>query len=155
MIKKIFVTPSLQAVIPCPSCGKSYSKDVSKFIGHKAEVRLKYKCKCQHTFSILLERRRFVRKKVNLKGFVIGKNDKTPLTVVDISQHGIQISIASKVPYTVGDVLQIEFILDDSNHSKISRQIQIRRVVPPVKFGCEFTNHDHYDDLGKYFLYNF
>ena len=155
MTQKIFVNSDLHAVIQCPECGQSYKKDVSKFIGHKTQVRLKYTCKCKHSFPVMLERRHFIRKQVNLKGFVIDKSNKIPLTVVDISQQGLQFKIAYNVSYKVGDIFHIEFTLDDQTHSKISREVEVKRFPPPVKFGCEFTTQDHYDNLGKYFLYQF
>ncbi len=67
-IPTVFVTPELTATFACESCGNSYTKDVSKFVRHKAQVRLKYKCKCGHIFSVILERRRVTRKEVRLKG---------------------------------------------------------------------------------------
>ena len=57
MTIKIFVTSNIIAIFPCSKCGKSYQKDVSKYIGHETQVKLKYKCKCQNSFSVLLERR--------------------------------------------------------------------------------------------------
>lgn len=102
MTIKVFVTSNHIATFPCPKCGNSYQKDVSKFIGHETQVRLKYKCKCQNSFSVLLERRRAIRKEVNFKGFLIEKKQKIP-----------------------------------------------------IKIGCEFTDYDHFGELGKYFLFHF
>lgn len=71
MAIKVFVTSNLTARFFCPECGKSKQKDVSKFMGPEAQVKLKYKCDCRHSFSVILERRRSIRKKVNLKGYII------------------------------------------------------------------------------------
>jgi len=143
------------ATIPCEQCGKSYQKDVSKFIGHEKQVRLKYKCKCQNSFSVLLERRRFIRKKVNLTGSMIVKQDKIPITILDISKYGVRLKILKKFPLEVDEIVQIFFILDDSYRSEISREIRIKRLISPVSIGCEFLTKDHFDNLGKYFLFNF
>ena len=58
MATKIFITSNLMATFTCPECNESKRKDMSKFIKHETQVRLKYKCDCQHSFSVILERRR-------------------------------------------------------------------------------------------------
>jgi hypothetical protein len=155
VVKTIFVSSNLEAWLPCSECGQTYQKDVSKFMGHHTKVRLKYTCKCKHRFSVILERRRFVRKNLLLKGYLIEGNQKIPITVQDLSRTGIKIKVASKMRHNIGDIIQIQFRLDNKSRSEISRAVRIKRVVPPTEFGCEFTQEEHYDDLGKYFLFDF
>lgn len=155
MVIKVFVTSNHIATFSCPKCGNSYQKDVSKFIDHETQVRLKYKCKCQNSFSILLERRRAIRKEVNFKGFVIEKKQKIPMTIVDISKHGIKIKISKSFPLKKGDRLQVEFNLEDPNSAIISKTVRINKITSPITIGCEFTDYDHFGDLGKYFLFHF
>jgi predicted RNA-binding Zn-ribbon protein involved in translation (DUF1610 family) len=152
---KVFVTSNHIATFPCPKCGNSYQKDVSKFIGHETQVRLKYKCKCKNSFSVLLERRRAIRKEVNFKGFLIEKKQKIPITIVDISKHGIKIEILKSFPLKEGDRLRVEFNLDDPNSAIISKTVRINKITSPITIGCEFTDYDHFGELGKYFLFHF
>jgi hypothetical protein len=155
VITKIFVTSNLQASVSCPECGNKSLMDVSKFVEHKAEVRLKYKCKCKHSFTVLLERRNFVRKKKNLKGHLIVSNSiKYPITIADISRLGVKIQILEKLPLNEGDKIKIEFILDDANRSKVSKMLCIKKIISITTMGCEFVSSDHYGALGKYFLFN-
>lgn len=155
MVTKIFVNADLQATIPCPECKNTYQKDVSKFIGHKKEVKLKYTCKCKHQFTVLLERRRFIRKDKELNGYLISDRRKTPLKVLDISKYGIKLKLFSKNQPAVGDILTLEFILDDPGHSRVTTKVKIKRLLFPDTLGCEFLDPDHYDNLGKYFLFHF
>ncbi len=155
MVTKIFVNSDLQAMIPCPECKNAYRKDVSKFIGHHKEVKLKYTCQCKHKFTVLLERRRFIRKDKELNGYLIDKDRKTPLKVIDISKYGIKIKLFTKDLPDIGDILTIEFILDDPGHSRVTTKVKIKRILVPATLGCEFLNSDHYDNLGKYFLFHF
>jgi hypothetical protein len=155
MIPRIFINSNLTATIPCAKCGQSYQKDVSKFIGHETQVRLKYKCKCQNSFSVLLERRRFIRKEVRLSGSIIVNQEKIPITIVDISKHGIRLKLLNNISLKLDDVIEIDFTLDDSNRSKISKNVRIKRFMPPITIGCEFLTEDHSGNLGKYFLFNF
>lgn len=152
---KVFVTSNKMAIFPCSKCGKSYQKDVSKYIGHEAQVRLKYKCKCQNSFSVLLERRRSIRKKVNFKGYLLDKQQKIPITVIDISKHGMKIKILEKLLLKKGQKIRIEFNLDDPKKSIVSKTVQINKIIPPLSIGCEFMEQEHYGDLGKFFLFHF
>lgn len=143
------------ATFSCPQCGESQLKDVSKFLGHASQVKLKYKCKCHNSFSVILERRRSIRKDVNLKGFLIEKQQKSPITIVDISKHGLKIKILRKHTLKKGEKLEIEFILDDPNTLIVSKTVRINKIIPPMTIRCEFIDFNHYGNLGKYFLYHF
>ncbi len=155
MVTKIFANSEVVAAIPCPSCGKTYKKDVSKFMGHRTEVRLKYTCKCRHSFPVQLERRRSIRKDVSLKGHLISEDTKIPLTITDISKYGLQLNFSRQVQYELDNTIQIAFTLNDPNCSPVSTWVKIKRFISPICAGCEFLSHDHYDNLGKYFLFHF
>ena len=155
MVKKIFVNSDLYASIPCPECGKSHRMDVSTFIGHKKEVRLKYTCKCGHQMPVLLERRRFIRKEKKFRGYLVVGNNRTHLVVTDLSKYGVQVKLLGNHYYKKDDVLNIEFTLDDPGRSKVTSQVRVKRIMPSGTLGCEFIGEDHYDDLGKYLLFHF
>lgn len=153
---KIFTNSQGIATIPCPECGQSYHKNVSRFILHKSEVRLKYTCKCKHQFPVILERRRSIRKRVLLRGSLKDKNDlKVPITITDISKHGLRIQFTRETLYELENVIQIELTLDDPNRSKVTTKVRIKRFISPRLVGCEFLVQEHYDNLGKYFLFHF
>ncbi len=155
MTVRIFVSSDLMAPFHCPQCGKSRQKDVTKFIQHKASVRLKYTCKCKHSFSVVLERRQTKRKAVSLKGFVIKNKTKYPIIIEDISKQGIKINALEKLSFKEGDIIDVEFILDDQNNSEVRRKVKIKKMFSPYRMGCEFLITEHYDSLGKYFLFYF
>ncbi len=154
MALKVYVTSKVTAVFPCSECGKSENKDVSKFIGHKSKIRLKYKCRCGHAFSVDLERRRSIRKNVCLSGYMKSDTGKHEIVVEDISQHGMKVCLVQKLSFEIGQKIELEFILDDHHHSKIVRQVKVKKIISDMKIGCEFSNSEHYDDLGKYFLFH-
>ena len=155
MVTKIFVNSELQATIPCPECGNSYHKDVSKFIRHHKEVKLRYTCRCKHQFSVLLERRRFIRKDKEMNGHVIEGEKRIPLKVLDISKYGIKIKLFARHQPVEDDILTIDFVLDDPGRSRVTTKVRIRRIISNGALGCEFLDPDHYDNLGKYFLFHF
>ncbi len=153
MATKVFVTSNFMATFTCPECCKSKRKDISKFFKHETQVKLKYKCECQHSFSVTLERRRSKRKKVQLKGHIIMGLNKYPITVKDISKQGVKIKTLENIPLRENEKIKIEFLLDDPNSSKISRDVRIKKIISPKDIGCEFISFDHNDNLGKYFLF--
>ncbi|WP_022668933.1 PilZ domain-containing protein [Desulfospira joergensenii] len=154
-IPRVFVTSTFTATFSCSDCGKSYQKDVSPFIGHEAEVKLKYKCKCGHSFSVILERRRSIRKERSFKGHIIQNQKKWHGVVTDLSKHGLKFKVLEKSDIKVKRSAEVRFVLDNPNGSKITRIVKIKRAFSPLVFGCEFVDDVHYDDLGKYFLFNF
>ena len=154
-IPKIFVTSELTATFVCEACGMSCSKDVSKFIGHKATVRLKYKCTCGHISSVILERRRGIRKEVQFKGVLIQNRKHYPGVVTDLSHNGVQFKTLEKAPIKEDNRAEVKFILDNPSRSEIHKRIWIRKIFSEYSFGCEFEDTEHFDDLGKYFLFYF
>ena len=154
-IPTVYVTSELKATITCESCGKSYTKDVSKFIRHKARVRLKYKCTCGHISSVMLERRRIIRKEVRLKGVLIQNGKQYPGVITDLSRNGIKFKTLEKAFIEEDNTAEVKFTLDNPNRSEVRRQIRIRKVFSEYSFGCEFEDTEHFDDLGKYFLFYF
>ncbi|MCP4720351.1 MAG: PilZ domain-containing protein [Desulfobacteraceae bacterium] len=153
MTIKVFISSNLMATFTCPECDKSKQKDVSRFIGHETQVKLKYKCDCQNSFSVILERRRSKRKKVQLKGHIIRGSLKHAITIKDLSKQGVRIKMLENLPFKEKDRIEIEFILDDPNRSIISKAVRITKIISPADIGCEFTSFDHDGNLGKYFLF--
>ncbi len=154
-IPTVFVTPELTATFACESCGNSYTKDVSKFVRHKAQVRLKYKCKCGHIFSVILERRRVIRKEVRLKGVLTQNRKQYPGVITDLSPNGIRFKTLEKALIKEGNRAEVKFTLDNPNRSEVRKYIRIRNAFSEHNFGCEFEDTEHFDDLGKYFLFYF
>ena len=154
-VPRVFVTSTSTATFSCDECGKSYQKDVSRFIGHEAEVKLKYKCKCGHSFSVILERRRSIRKELSLRGCIIQNQKKWQGMVTDLSRHGVKFKALEKADLEVKRTAEVRFTLDTQKRSEISRLVKIKKKFSPMVFGCEFLDEEHFDDLGKYFLFHF
>ena len=161
---RVLVTSNLMATFSCPNCNKSRQQDISKFIEHETQVKLKCKCSCQHTFSVILERRRSVRKEkffhghmveVHTKGYVPQKSIKSKILIKNLSMHGIRIKTLEKIPLKKAEIIKIEFKLNDPKRSTILREVRIKKMVSSIDIGCEFISNDHYGYLNKYFLFHF
>ncbi len=156
MTERIFVNQDGSATIVCPECGKLKIADVSKYIELKSSVRIKCKCSCGHSYKADLERRKFVRKKTNLKGNFIRTEDGTKgsMTICDISRSGLKIlHNGADRNFNIGEHLKIEFHLDDNLKSFIVKEVVIRKIEKSI-IGVEFISMDHYDQLGAYLMFN-
>ncbi len=155
MVEKIFVTSNSNVAFSCPECGKTIRKDVSRYMKHDAQVRLKYKCSCKHSFSIKLERRLSIRKEGHLKGCIVQDKTTTAISIKDLSKHGLRINMLKNIHLEEGQVVKIDFVLDDPNQLEVSKRVKVIKINSPTDVSCEFLNKDHQGNLGKYFLFYF
>jgi len=154
MAEKIFLTKNAEAVVLCPECGKTKMIDFERFIDADREIKLKVTCKCSHVFSVILERRKHVRKQVDFHGGLINGSKKYSIDVIDISRMGLKLRTEEVLDLNYDDKVVIEFILDDADGSKISKEVIIRKIDKEY-IGAEFLSQSHYDNFGKYLLYDF
>ncbi len=153
MVQRVFASKNQIAAFTCPKCGKVRQMDVSGYMDIDKQVKLKYKCLCKHSFSVILERRGFVRKESKLVGSIIQKNIKHIITISNISRYGLKIIMFRKIDLEIGDRLHIEFTLDDKNRSVVFKDVIVKNI-DNKEAGVEFPSHEHYDKFGAYLLFN-
>ena len=154
MVQKVFITKSGTANFSCPECGKVKQLDVSRYNTVEKEVKLKYTCTCKHIFSVILERRKHIRKMVDLPGLLILGNKRYPITVIDISRVGLKIRTKGTLDLNLDDKVVLEFVLDDPGGSKISKEAIVKKI-NQTNIGVEFLSQTHYDKFGAYILFHF
>ncbi|MGD9159577.1 MAG: PilZ domain-containing protein [Desulfobacteraceae bacterium] len=158
--QKIFLSGEDTASFKCPKCNVSKEADVSKYKNIAAPVTLKIKCPCGNEYSVILERRKYYRKKIKITGKftfspLIGDDQKGPMTVVDISKGGLKFQIASAALFQKGDILEVEFNLDNKSRTLIRKQVYVRNVKDNfvnVEF-CAFDTNDTEDKAIGVYLY--
>ncbi len=153
MTQKIFVADSNVATFVCPECNASKTTDVTKFKSLPKAVRLKIKCTCGNSYSVILERRKYYRKETGFPGIYVyrpagGQPLKGNMTVVDISRGGLKMKLPTQPKIKVGSVFEVEFHLDDKQRSLIRKELIVRNVVD--QFICaEFSSIDPSDPSDK------
>lgn len=153
--QKVFVTEDDVATFACPSCGKVKHVDVSRYKNHKKAVKLKYKCRyCQTISSFFLERRLHYRKTVNFKGSYEHQGKKGFMIITDLSRYGVKLKLYSIGSITVGDRLNLEFILDGGEYLKIKEEVIVQNIVGK-NIGAKFVSTNHYGKFGNYIAYHF
>jgi len=156
MLQKVFIANDNTATFVCPECQKSKTANVSKYKDIEKAVRVNFKCPCGHSYSVLLERRKHIRKHLNLSGTFVNKNtsDQGNMTITDLSRSGLRIKLNFPQKLEPGDKLDLEFTLDDKLRSVVKKEVIVRSV-KDLSIGVEFVYSEHFDKLGPYLLFNF
>jgi predicted RNA-binding Zn-ribbon protein involved in translation (DUF1610 family) len=156
MSQKVFIAKDNTATFVCPECQKSKTADVSKYKNIEKAVRVNFKCPCGHSYSVLLERRKHIRKQLNLSGSFINKknSERGNMSITDLSRSGLRIKLNFPQNLEPGDKLDLEFTLDDKLRSVVKKEVIVRSV-KDLSVGVEFIHSEHFDKLGPYLLFNF
>ncbi|MFP4039779.1 MAG: PilZ domain-containing protein [Desulfosudaceae bacterium] len=157
-LPRTYMTKDDKAAFTCPKCNKSRLMDVSRFKSvNKASIKVKVKCPCGHQYSIILERRKEIRKEVAFIGTytaiekgvdVVGR-----ITVKDLSRSGLRFKTHLPRQFEVDEELLLEFELDDREQSQVQRKVIVRSQHGD-SVGVSFVTSNHYDKLGAYLLYS-
>ncbi len=172
-IQKVFISSEDTANFCCPQCNRTRTMDVSKYKKIKKAVRLKYKCKCGHSCSVILERRKGGRRKETelFGGYMCiraGESVHTGQVVVkDVSISGIRFQLSlsdadlilemekegsNGSPLVVGDDVITEFRLDDTKRTTIKHKAIVRWISDRY-VGIQFTGKKTHPAL-KLYMWN-
>ena len=132
MTKRVSITESKEATFICPKCEQLKTVDVRKFVYSNRNIKINCKCSCGHQWTSVLERRKQLRKMVNLPGtcdFTRGNRVfQSRLKVMDLSARGIKFKLDIDRKPLVGDSLNLEFHLDDENRTLVKTKAKVRFV---------------------------
>ena len=154
-VSKTYVRQDNSAVLNCPHCDRQKAIPVDSLRGHKH--KLKVKCSCNEIFTVNLEYRQRVRKRVFLRGTYINHSQMDSsgdLFIQNISVGGLEFTSRGVQDLKVDDELTIEFNLDDEHQSEISKNVIIKEV-RQRSAGCEFETSDEtafVGPLGNYVM---
>ncbi len=128
--------------ITCPVCSRLKRTSVATY-KHQQHV-LRVRCSCKTIFRVLLDYRKHYRRDVSLSGtyktlFYQHVQCKGAMQITNISAGGLQYHIIGLSPLHPGIMLDLEFELDDKQHSSIYKQAMISYVHRNV-VGCEFVD---------------
>jgi len=158
MTEKVYITSKQMATFICPKCQKSKTVNVSKYASLDKIVKVKVTCPCGYGYTSILEKRKKYRKETNLVGSYVLMVDGRQaggglMTVKDLSTSGLKIKINEAHNCTIGDVLSIEFYLDDSHRTLIKKKVLVRNIVGP-NVGTEFAPTEAIDKALGFYLFS-
>jgi transcription elongation factor Elf1 len=147
-----FVAEDGKTSIVCDKCGSIKSVKCEEMPLLKQPFG--FRCKCGHAFPCRIDERSNYRKSTALKGEYINRRtlDKNRIVVKDISFTGIGIMVTDAHDIRQGDVLEVNFVLNDMSATKMNRLVRVMRI-DKKKIGCKFIKEHAYDKkLGFYLL---
>jgi len=156
MAETVYVTESNTAVFRCPQCQRAKTVDVSTFAESKSPLRFKLTCPCGHVASVVLEKRKRYRKGAHLPGtyvhYVNGQpRGKGAMTVKDLSTNGMKLVLNGSTTIAPGDLLKLEFRLDDAQRSLVQKKVVVRNVSDNF-IGTEFAATESLDKALGFYL---
>jgi hypothetical protein len=143
------------ATLACPACGviKHFSAAPYRLGRHTMVVR----CRCQESFSVLLDFRRHYRKQTNLPGtYEITSEGGVGggiIQINNISRGGVGFTVSGLHRIEKDQEMRIEFQLNDKNKTVLNRQAVVRSVRQNA-VGCEFKSNAEMDKALGFFLQN-
>jgi hypothetical protein len=158
MTEKVYITSKQMATFICPQCQKSKTVNVSQYGGLDKIVRVHVKCPCGYAYTAILEKRKKYRKETNLPGsyehFADGRKvDRGLMTVKDVSTTGMKLKMSTHHRCTVGDLIRVEFHLDDTHRTLITKKVIVRNIKGP-EIGTEFAPTEAVDKALGFYLFS-
>ena len=158
--QRVFVREDGLILLTCPHCDLQESVTTARFeeLGNAVTVL----CACRNRFAAVLEKRRSIRKAVQLEGYFTidgdygSENAKGniwgPMVVKNLSKSGLRFYTPKTNLINTGDLLMVRFNLNNSNKALIHKKAQVI-LLQNSEVGCRFEGADEYDiTLGFYFM---
>jgi len=151
---KIFLGNKDQVLISCAMCNRAKSVDTSKINNIHKPVLVR--CACGHSFSVVFEKRGKYRKTVSFPGSYSKEEisfHQRLMIVRNLSKTGIGFITTFEENISEGDILNVEFTLDNEQKTVVRAKV-IVRYVSERYIGAEFSslNPSQQADLGFYLL---
>ena len=130
-LSKSYVAEDLSTTVKCSHCSRSRRLNVSRFLYAHSMVRFEANCLCGNSFETILERRKHYRKLTNLPGTYescskVNQDSKGLLTISDLSKTGMQLKIVDTKDISLGDILLVQFHLDDAVRSLLNKMVIVK-----------------------------
>ena len=139
-------------VVTCKDCEKPWELQRGQLPqrGQKLEIL----CLCGNVFHLACDNRRFVRKPVELAGYLCQSGMASPeegeaITILDISLGGLRFQ-SQRSDIQVGDRFNVRFFLDARLGGWIEQDIVARHVQDTYMIGAEFVDPAYNADLDLY-----
>ena len=147
-ISRVYLNEDGQGVITCHHCDVHRPIQTSQYLHESIHRKLiKTKCKnCESIFYVRFNCRKYPRIPVHFPGKLVRLHSQKVLgnvQIISLSIGGISFILAQDISINIGDVFDIQFVLDDDGQSMIHEEIIVRRTNGPC-IGAEFSHHDTY-----------
>ena len=124
-METILVGDTNHVTITCPKCRSGKNIDVTRF--KDTNKKLKAKCRCGEVYRFALDFRKHYRKNVRFHGeyIVLEKDKKGKIIIENISADGIRFVSLKPHIFSVNDIVELKFTLDDPTKTEIQELVKI------------------------------
>ena len=141
------------ATLICPDCGAIKHLIAEQFRHGRHTMTIR--CRCQHSFTVLLDFRRFYRKQTSLPGtYEITSEGGVGGGIIhinNVSRGGVGFTVSGLHRIEKDQEVQIEFQLNDKNKTVLKKQAVVKSVRQNT-VGCEFRCTAEMDKALGFFL---
>src|SRR5262245_33783215 len=129
-INRVYLNEAGQGVITCHHCDVQRPIQTSQHLHESIHKKLiKTKCKnCESIFYVRFNYRKYPKIPVYFPGKLVQLHPQKVLgdvQIISLSVEGISFILAQDISINIGDVFDIQFILDDDYQSMIHEEIII------------------------------
>lgn len=136
--------------LTCPCCKATRIASVEHY--HELHIPIGVECICGHTYNIIIDTRQYYRKNLRLPGTYALPNNTLHMhiTVETLSFSGLRFRAMSSAGLHVGDMLHLNFQLDNEARTDVHKQAVIRWL-KNYWVGVKFCDVQTYNkELGLY-----
>ena len=155
---KVHADKQGKAVFNCPHCGFVTNFDASAY--RNRDSRIKIRCRCGESLTMLVEFREYYRRPVSLSGTcrVHRTGQVLDMSVRDLSMSGLSFLLDLQEQdeagnhVQLGDVVTVHFRLDAPPGNIIERKAEVRNIRGEA-IGAKFSRSEYDKELGFYLLH--
>ena len=156
-MEQIVMIDSLDtARFACPVCHQEKVMQLSAYRIKRRQTRVKCKCRCGHTYGVILEKTIESIQKTQLLGTFISKGNMRcsgKMIIKKLNSKGIMLKTNIEQNILPGLKLFLEFVLDDAKQSIVKKEVVVKAKKGKY-LSAEFLSNEHYDNLGPYLFFN-
>lgn len=144
------------ACFACPICNREKVMQLSEYKIKRLRTRVNCKCRCGHTYEVILEKTVEATQKTQLLGTFISKGNTRcggKMIIKKLNSRGIMLKTNIEQGILPGLKLFLEFVLDDAKQSIVKKEVVVKAKKGKY-LSAEFITEEHYDNLGPYLFFN-
>ncbi len=149
--KRVVLNTPRTGLLRCDQCQRTSTVRAAG----SADEAVEMTCACGAVYRVLVDSRKYDRKVTSLPGFYVDQNDETKtgtIVVENVSFGGLRFRTTSPQNLTYGDLLNIQFTLDDQVKTLVWEKVRVHYVNFDV-VGVEFMDPNEFNkDLAAYLM---
>ncbi len=156
MEQKILIDSLDTARFACPKCDRKKIMQLSEYKINRIMTKVRCKCRCGHTYMIVLQKQTESIQDTQLLGTFISKGHircSGKMIIKKLNSKGILVKTNIEQTILPGLKLFLEFVLDDAKQSIVKKEVVVKAKKGKY-LSAEFTSDEHYDNLGPYLFFN-